>query len=60
MSHQPLHRLARISGDPAGAWRRRDADVVRALAELELRDVGLMPERLPNGTGLTNSAGWSS
>ncbi|MFP5253486.1 MAG: hypothetical protein ACLGH4_06780 [Actinomycetes bacterium] len=47
MSHQPLHRLARISGDPAGAWRRGDADVVRALAELELRDVGLMPARLP-------------
>jgi len=50
MSHQPLHRLARISGDPAGAWRRGDADVVRALAELELRDVGLMPERLPATT----------
>lgn len=47
MSHQPLHRLARISGDPAGAWRRGDADVVRALAELELRDVGLMSSRLP-------------
>lgn len=46
MTHQPLHRLARISGDPAGAWRRGDADVVRALAELELRDVGLMPDRL--------------
>jgi len=47
MSHQPLHRLARVSADPAGAWRRGDADVVRALAELELRDVGLMPARLP-------------
>ena len=32
MSHQPLHRLTRISGDPAGAWRRGDADVgTRAL-----------------------------
>lgn len=50
MTHQPLHRLARISGDPAGAWRRGDAVVVRALAELELRDVGLMPERLPATT----------
>lgn len=54
MTHQPLHRLARISGDPAGAWRRGDADVVQALAELELRDVGLMPRRL------TRSAGWSA
>jgi hypothetical protein len=51
MAHQPLHRLARISGDPAGAWRHRDEDVVRALAALELRDVGLMPSRLPAGSG---------
>ena len=50
MSHQPLHRLTRISGDPAGAWRRGEADVVRALAELELRDAGLMPARLPAPT----------
>jgi hypothetical protein len=41
LSRQPLHRLARISDDPAGAWRRRDADVVRQLAALELRESGL-------------------
>ena len=41
MANQPLHRLARISDDPAGAWRRRDPDVVRRLAVLELRDRGL-------------------
>lgn len=41
MSRQPLHRLARISDDPAGAWRRGDPDVVRALAALELKDSGL-------------------
>lgn len=40
---QPMHRLATVSGDPAGAWRRRDEDVVRRLALLELRDVGLRP-----------------
>jgi len=45
MAHQPLHRLARISEDPAGDWRARDTDVVRALAELELRDAGLAPPR---------------
>ena len=50
MSHQPLHRLTRVSSDPAGAWRRGDSDVVRALAELELRDAGLMPARLPAAT----------
>lgn len=41
MSRQPLHRLARISDDPAGAWRRGDRDVIHALASLELRDTGL-------------------
>jgi hypothetical protein len=38
-----MHRLAAVSDDPAGAWRRRDADVVRRLAVLELRDAGLRP-----------------
>jgi hypothetical protein len=41
MARQPLHRLARISDDPAGAWRRGDPEVVRELAALELRDSGL-------------------
>ncbi len=41
MAHQPLHRLARISPDPAGGWRVRDPRVVRELAVLEMRDVGL-------------------
>ena len=41
MARQPMHRLARISDDPAGAWRRADPAVVQALAELELRDTGL-------------------
>lgn len=41
MTNQPLHRLARVSDDPVGAWRDGDPAVVRALALLELRDVGL-------------------
>jgi hypothetical protein len=46
MARQPLHRLARISDDPTGAWRRGDPEVVRALAVLELRHSGLsLPER---------------
>lgn len=51
MTHQPLHVLARISDDPAGAWRARDPDVVRRLAALELRSVGLRPTsaEAPNG-----------
>jgi hypothetical protein len=43
MAHQPLHRLARISDDPVGSWRSGDARVVRDLAVLEMRDVGLAP-----------------
>ena len=43
LSRQPLHRLARVSSDPAAAWRRRDPEVVRELAVLELGDVGLRP-----------------
>jgi len=43
MAHQPLHELARLSPDPAGAWRRGDAEVIERLAVLELRAVGLRP-----------------
>ncbi len=43
MANQPMHVLARVSDDPAGAWRRGDPAVVRALAVLELRSVGLRP-----------------
>ena len=43
LAQQPMHRLATVSHDPAGAWRRRDEEVVRRLALLELRDVGLRP-----------------
>jgi hypothetical protein len=43
MANQPMHRLARVSEDPVRAWREGDPDVVRALAVLELADVGLAP-----------------
>jgi hypothetical protein len=41
LANQPMHRLAKLGADPASAWRRGDADVVRALAALELRGSGL-------------------
>ena len=44
LARQPMPALARVSPDPAGAWRREDPEVIRALAALELRDQGL---RLP-------------
>jgi hypothetical protein len=43
LARQPMHVLARVSDDPAGAWRERDPQVVHALATLELRDCGLEP-----------------
>jgi len=43
MANQPMHRLARVSDDPVAAWRSGDTAVVRALATLELHDVGLRP-----------------
>lgn len=49
MARQPMHRLARISEDPAGAWRRRDPVVVPALARLELRSSGLRPPAVNPG-----------
>ena len=47
LARQPMHVLAKVSDDPAGAWRARDREVVTALAALELRDSGLsLPVRL--------------
>ena len=43
MANQPMPRLARVSDDPAGAWRRGDLEVIHALALLELRESGLRP-----------------
>jgi hypothetical protein len=47
MANQPMPRLAAVSDDPAGAWRRGDDDVIHALALLELREVGLRPPPVP-------------
>ena len=47
MARQPLHLLAKISDDPAGAWRRGDQRVIGELAALELKAEGLRP--LPAG-----------
>ena len=41
MAHMPVSRLLTVSDDPAAAWRRDDREVVRGLAELELRSLGL-------------------
>lgn len=41
LARQPMRRLAQVSDDPAGAWRRHDAGVIRALANLELSESGM-------------------
>ena len=50
LARQPMHVLARVHDDPAGAWRASDPDVVAALADLELRECGLRP-RAPLSAG---------
>ncbi|MDQ2758422.1 MAG: hypothetical protein M3Y71_18020 [Actinomycetota bacterium] len=45
MARQPMHKLAAVCDDPAGAWRTGDVEVVRRLALLELRSSGLRPPR---------------
>jgi hypothetical protein len=54
MAHQPLHVLARVDPDPAGAWRRGEPEVIGQLARLELRSVGL---RAPVGLTWHPAAG---
>lgn len=44
MTHQPVHRLRRASGDPLRAWEAGDDEAVARMARLELADAGL---RLP-------------
>lgn len=41
LGNQKLAAIAAIHPDPAGAWRRGDQTVVRALANLELRSSGV-------------------
>jgi hypothetical protein len=41
LANRPLAKLAAVSIDPVGAWRRDDAIAVRGLANLELRAAGV-------------------
>jgi hypothetical protein len=45
LAHRPARQLLRVSGDPAGAWRRDERGVVDDLATLELQALGLRPPR---------------
>jgi len=41
LANRPLRKLAAVSMDPVGAWRREDPAAVRGLAALELRAAGI-------------------
>jgi hypothetical protein len=41
LAHRPPAKLAKVSADPVGAWRREDPVIIHALAALELRSAGI-------------------
>jgi hypothetical protein len=41
LANRPLRRLAAVSPDPVGSWRREDVVAIRGLAALELRSAGV-------------------
>lgn len=43
LTNQKVTAIAKVDPDALGAWRRGDPDVVRRLAGLELRSVGIRP-----------------
>jgi hypothetical protein len=45
LANRPLAKLATISADPVGAWRREDEQAIRGLATLELRAAGIARRR---------------
>ncbi len=45
LANRPLRKLASVSLDPVGAWRREDVIAIRGLAALELRSAGIRTPR---------------
>jgi hypothetical protein len=45
LANRPLRKLAEVSLDPVGAWRREDRIAIRGLAALELRSAGIAAPR---------------
>lgn len=41
LTNRPPAKLAKVSPDPVGAWRREDPGIIHALAALELRSAGI-------------------
>jgi hypothetical protein len=47
LTRRPVRRLLKVSPDPASAWRRDDRAVMRHLAAVELRSLGLRAPHTP-------------
>ena len=45
-AHRQLHELASLGPDPVGRWRRGEPGAAEALADLELKSLGLRADRL--------------
>jgi hypothetical protein len=45
LAGRPLNELAKLGPDIAQSWRNGDAEAVRVLAALELKDLGLRPAK---------------
>jgi hypothetical protein len=45
LTNRPPAKLANLSADPVGAWRREDPETIHALAALELRSAGIRTHR---------------
>jgi hypothetical protein len=45
LTNRPPGKLAAVSADPVGGWRREDPGTIRALAALELRSAGITIRR---------------
>ena len=45
LTNRPPRKLAAVSADPVGGWRREDPVTIRALAALELRSAGITIRR---------------
>jgi hypothetical protein len=56
LANQKLSVLAAIDSDPVSAWRRGDPEVMRALADLELKKTGVRMAPSGNGTVVRRSS----
>src|SRR2546429_6602143 len=57
LATQPLRRLSTVDDDPVAAWRRGDPHTVAALADLELKRLGLRRQSLRRTSSTVDGPG---